>query len=94
LADYCSVPLLYNDTLTNTTGSSKNGAHMWNDSVIHGGTNLEPLSLVINDSYGDYRYINVNFMCKNDKRNILVTVGKQRTTVQYRMLMFSEVICI
>ena len=67
---------------------------MWNDSVIHGGTNLEPLSLVINDSYGDYRYINVNFMCKNDKRNILVTVGKQRTTVQYRMLMFSEVICI
>jgi len=48
---------------------------MWNDSVIYSGTNLEPLSLVINDSYGDYRYSNINFMCKNDKRNILVIIG-------------------
>jgi len=75
MASYCSVPFLYDDTVTNSTGSSKNRAHMWNDSVIYSGTNLEPLSLVINGSYGDYRYININFMCKNDKRNILVIIG-------------------
>jgi hypothetical protein len=40
--------------------------HMWNDSVNYSGTHLESLSLVINDSYGEYRYININSMCKYD----------------------------
>jgi len=75
MATYCSVPFFHNDVVTNSTGSSKNRTHMWNDSVIYSGTTLEPLSLVINDSYGDYRYSNINFMCKNDNRNILVITG-------------------
>jgi hypothetical protein len=75
MASYCSVPFLYDDTVTNSTGFPKNRAHMWNDSVIYSGTNLEPLSLVINESYGDYRYINISLMCKNDKRNIVVIIG-------------------
>jgi solute carrier family 4 anion exchanger 2 len=60
LATYCSFPFFHNDTVTNSTGSSKNRTHMWNDSVIYSGTNLEPLSFVINDSYGDYRFTQDN----------------------------------
>ena len=33
---------------------------MWNDSVIYIGTNLEPLSLVINESCGDYKFTRDN----------------------------------
>jgi hypothetical protein len=68
MAAYCPDPFTYDDPVTNSTGSPKNGTSMWNDSGIYSGNSLESLSLVINDSYGNYRYININFMCKNDKK--------------------------
>jgi hypothetical protein len=72
MAVYCSDPFIYDDTMSNSTDSPKNRPHVWNDSGIYSSNNLETLSLMINDSYKDNRYININFVCKNDQRNILV----------------------
>jgi hypothetical protein len=78
MAEYCSDPFLYNDTMTNSTSSLKKVPQVLNDSAIYSGNNLEPLSLVMN---GSSRYININFMRKNNQRNMLLIVGYQRATI-------------
>jgi hypothetical protein len=67
MADYCSGLFMYNDTASNSTGYLKNGTGVWNGSGIYSSSNVESLPLVIDDSYRDFRYVNINFMYQNGK---------------------------
>lgn len=75
VADYCSDPFVYNDTMTNSTGYLKNRTHEWNGSRIYSSNDIESLSLVINDSYSDFGYVNVNFVYQSERGNVLLTAG-------------------
>jgi hypothetical protein len=88
MADYCPDLFMYNDTVSNSTGYPKNRASVWNDSGIYSSNNVESLSLVINDSYRDFGYVNINIICQNDKRNLLLNAVCQRAAIQCKVLMF------
>jgi hypothetical protein len=63
MADYCSDDLVtYNNTVSNSTGYRKKRASIWNDSGIYSSNNMESSSLTFNDSYRDFRYVNINFI--------------------------------
>jgi hypothetical protein len=79
---------MYNDTASNSTGYPKNRTDVWNGSGIYSSNNFESLPLVIDDSYGDFRYINTNFMYQNDNRNFLLNAACQRSAIPCRALIF------
>jgi hypothetical protein len=87
-ADYCSGLFVYNDTASNSTGYPKNGASVWNDSGIYSNNGVELLPLVINDSYRDFRYVYINFIYQNDKRNVFLNEACQRSVIPCKALMF------
>jgi hypothetical protein len=87
-ADYCSDLFIYNDTASNSTGYPQNRASDWNGSEIYTSNNVESLPLVINDSYRDFRYVNINFIYQNDKRNFLLNATCQRSAIPCKTLMF------
>lgn len=70
MADYCSGLFISNDTASNSTGYPENRASVWNGSEIYSSNDVE--SLVINESYRDFRYVNINFIYQNDKRSFLL----------------------
>jgi hypothetical protein len=88
MADYCSGLFIYNDTASNSTGYAKNGASVWNGSGLNSSNNVESLPFVINDSYRDFRYVNINFIYQNDTRNFLLNTAYQRSAIPCKDLMF------
>jgi hypothetical protein len=86
MADYCSDPFMYNNIMTNTTYYPENGTHMWNDSGIYSSNSIESLSLLINDSYRDSGYVNINFIYQSDKINIFLIVVYSRATILCRFM--------
>jgi hypothetical protein len=66
---------MYNDTMTNSMDYMKNRTHEWNGSGIYSSNDIVSLSLVINDSYRDFGYVNIKFVYQSDRRNVMVTAG-------------------
>jgi hypothetical protein len=66
---------MHNDTMTNGMDYMKNRTHEWNGSEIYSSNDIVSLSLVINDSYRDFGYVNIKFVYQSDRRNVMVTAG-------------------
>lgn len=75
MADYCTDSFMHNDTMTNGMDYMKNRTHEWNGSEIYSSNDIVSLSLVINDSYRDFGYVNIKFVYQSDRRNVMVTAG-------------------